>query len=96
MFGDVGPDSFGATNVWTGDITVSNELAGALNYNAKVQLLETLAHEYQHSTDPISRRLVDRAADLVGVTTKHHWQIYLNSQSLSSKAYDAMTVRPCK
>jgi RHS repeat-associated protein len=91
-FGDVKPGNFGETNIWTGDVTISKELAGPLNSQGQRELLEALAHEYQHSNNSVFRRVLDSVFDM----TKHHYQIYLNSQNLSPQAYDAMTVGPCR
>ena len=94
--GKMSPKTEAYTDVWTGDITISNEFAKELNHNQQINLLETLAHEYQHSNDTVIQRLIDSIGDKFGYTTKNHWGIYLSSIDLSIEAYNAMYIPSSK
>ena len=94
-FADTG-HNLGETNTLTGDIRISNFFAGSLLNSDRQLLVETLAHEFQHSNDPLYQRTIDASTDwardagLFDYTTAHHMQIYLDSQCLSPNAYEWM------
>jgi uncharacterized protein RhaS with RHS repeats len=91
-FGDVDPGESGGTSFFGKEITLSKEYSGPLDEDQQIQLLETLAHEYQHSNDSLETRLRTNIEDLLGVKGRHY-EIYKNALNLSREAYRRMVDR---
>jgi RHS repeat-associated protein len=90
-FGDT-PGDFGRTSFFGKEITLSKEFSEPLNEDQQVKLLETLAHEYQHSNDVLGTRVRTRIEDLLGIKGRHD-EIYKNSLRLLHEAYRRMIDR---
>jgi RHS repeat-associated protein len=88
-FGVTPPSQSGETNFFTGNITLSNEYSGSLSFDQNVDLLQTLAHEFQHSNQSVLERAVTNIEDILDISDIHD-QIYRNSDNLSSQAYKLM------
>ncbi len=64
------------------------DYSGELSDSKKHQLLESLAHEYLHTHEPIWQRIHE--AWITDEYTPHHKAISDQSIDLSEEAYDAM------
>jgi len=84
-FGDI-PGYLGQTDFFTGDIVVNRQFEGELTPERRVLLLETLAHEFQHSNQTILDRAFTNIEDLLGIEGGHDI-IYRNAMNLSKEAY---------
>ncbi|CAN7159770.1 DUF6531 domain-containing protein [Acidovorax sp. LjRoot74] len=81
-FGDPGKGNFGATDFWTGHITLSSkDFEGALTESMRLHLLRNLAHEYMHSNQSRPSRAAMNLDDLLGEPLGLH-------DVLGRKAYD--------
>ncbi|KZT14206.1 hypothetical protein A1D30_19600 [Acidovorax sp. GW101-3H11] len=81
-FGDPGKGNFGATDFWTGHITLSSkDFEGALTDSMRLHLLRNLAHEYMHSNQSRPSRAAMNLDDLLGEPLGLH-------DVLGRKAYD--------
>ena len=101
-FGNLPSGIQGTTDLWSGDITLSNEYAGQLADWQLDKLLETLAHEYGHVNDGYLGRTgtfwEDRIEDLAnefGIDwDTHHEELARDTDNLSEEAHNRMR-QPC-
>ena len=76
----------GATDFFSGNITISNKFSGELDAEKKQRLMEIVAHEYMHANQSVMERFVMNVKDLFGYE-EDHWEIYRKSINLSEEAY---------
>lgn len=85
-FGDT-PGDAGRTDFFTGDVTISKQFEGELTVERRVYLLDTLAHEFQHSNQTLLERALTNIEDRLGVEKGRHYEIYMKAMNLSQEAY---------
>ncbi|MDG4551042.1 MAG: RHS repeat-associated core domain-containing protein [Candidatus Contendobacter sp.] len=85
-FGDI-PGDAGRADFFTGDVIVSRQFEKELTPERRVFLLETLAHEFQHSNQTILERALTNIEDLLSIEQGRHDKIFRKSMNLSKEAY---------